>query len=132
MASLSNGGLMAITTLTGLLHRGGPWERREAATTLFELCKLPENRRRRVREGAALVLVDFATDGSACAVVREAERVVGTRNRKKRKGERKKKAAGARMLFHRCSLCSTGCNRSAVSCGLISLNQSVLWQNAPK
>ena len=41
---------------------------------------------------------------------------------KKRKGERKKKAAGARVLFHHCSLFSTGCNRSAVSCGLISPN----------
>ena len=30
------------------------------------------------------------------------------------------------------SLSSTGCNRAAVSCGLISTNQSVLWQNAPK
>ena len=51
---------------------------------------------------------------------------------KKREEERKKKAAGARMSFHRCSLSSTGCNRSAVSCGLISPNQSVFWQNAPK
>jgi len=53
-------------------------------------------------------------------------------NRKKRKGERKKKATGARMLFHRCSLSSTGCNRSAMSYGLISPNQRVFWQNAPK
>ena len=56
----------------------------------------------------------------------------GQETEKKRKGERKKKATGARMSFHCCSLSSTGCNRSAVSCGLISLNQSVLWQNAPK
>ncbi|XP_066363108.1 probable disease resistance RPP8-like protein 2 [Miscanthus floridulus] len=55
-----------------------------------------------------------------------------TDRKKKRKEERKKKAAGARMSFHRCSLSSTGCNRSAVSCGLISPNQSVFWQNAPK
>ena len=63
--------------------------------------------------------------------VREAERVAGTGNRKKRKGERKKKAAGARMSYHY-SLSSIGCNRSTVSCGLISPNQSVFWQNAPK
>ena len=31
----------------------------------------------------------------------------------------------ARMSFHHCSLSSTGCNRSAMSCGLISSNQSV-------
>ena len=58
----------AIPALTGLLRRGGPRERREAATALFELCKLPENRRRAVREGAAPALADFAADGSARAV----------------------------------------------------------------
>ena len=36
------------------------------------------------------------------------------------------------MSFHRCSLSSTGCNRSVVSCGLISPNQSLFWQNTPK
>ena len=54
------------------------------------------------------------------------------KQKKERKGERKKKAAGARMLFRRCSLSSTGRNRSTVSCGLILPNQSVFWQNAPK
>ena len=44
------------------------------------------------------------------------------KQKKKRKGERKKKAVGARILFHRCSLSSTGCNRSVVFCGLISPN----------
>ncbi|XP_066326099.1 U-box domain-containing protein 8-like [Miscanthus floridulus] len=58
----------AIPALAGLLRRGGPRERREAATALFELCKLPENRRRAVREGAAPALADFAADGSARAV----------------------------------------------------------------
>ena len=102
----------AIPALAGLLRRGGPRERREAATALFELCKLPENRRRAVREGAASALADFTADGSALAVMREAERVAGTGNRKKeRKGERKKKAAGVRMSFHRYSLSSTGRSR---------------------
>ena len=58
----------AIPELVGLLRRGGPRERREAATTLYELCKLPENRRRAVREGAAPALADFAAVGSARAV----------------------------------------------------------------
>ena len=35
---------------------------------LYELCKLPENRRRAVREGAAPTLADFAAVGSARAV----------------------------------------------------------------
>lgn len=34
-----------IPALTTLLRRGGPRERREVATTLYELYKLPENRR---------------------------------------------------------------------------------------
>lgn len=58
----------AIPALAGLLRRGGPRERREAATALYELCKLPENRRRAVREGAAPALADFAAAGSARAV----------------------------------------------------------------
>lgn len=59
----------AISALVALLRRGGAHqERREAATALFELCKLPENRRRAVRAGAALPLADFAADGSARAV----------------------------------------------------------------
>ena len=53
-------------------------------------------------------------------------------NRKREKGREEKKAAGARMLFHRCSLSSTGYNRFVVSCGLISPKQGVFWQNAPK
>jgi len=52
----------------GLLRRGGPRERREAATTLYKLCKLPDNRGRAVREGAAPALTDFAAVGSARAV----------------------------------------------------------------
>jgi len=68
----------------------------------------------------------------------------GRREEKKRK---KKMAGGARASMrgrgadptvvqgHRMSktnfsLSSTGCNRSTVSCGLISLNQSVFWQTA--
>ncbi|KAL6856833.1 hypothetical protein ACP4OV_018215 [Aristida adscensionis] len=58
----------AIPALAGLLRRGGARERREAATALFELCKLPENRRRAVRAGAAPALADLAADGSARAV----------------------------------------------------------------
>ena len=58
----------AIPELVGLLRRGGPRERREAATALYELCKLPENRRRAVRVGAAPALADFAAVGSARAV----------------------------------------------------------------
>lgn len=59
----------AISALVALLRRGGAHqERREAATALFELCKLPENRRRAVRAGAAPPLADFAADGSARAV----------------------------------------------------------------
>ncbi|OEL16030.1 hypothetical protein BAE44_0022951 [Dichanthelium oligosanthes] len=46
----------------------GPRERREAATALYELCKLPENRRRTVREGVAPALAAFAAVGSARAV----------------------------------------------------------------
>ncbi|PAN33544.1 hypothetical protein PAHAL_6G028400 [Panicum hallii] len=57
-----------IPELVGLLRRGDPRERREAATALYELCKLPENRRRAVREGAAPALADFAAVGSARAV----------------------------------------------------------------
>jgi hypothetical protein len=57
-----------IPELVGLLRRGGPRERREAATALYELCKLPENRRRAVREGAAPALAAFAAAGSARAV----------------------------------------------------------------
>ncbi|CAL4996523.1 unnamed protein product [Urochloa decumbens] len=57
-----------IPELVGLLRRGGARERREAATALYELCKLPENRRRAVREGAAPALAGFATAGSARAV----------------------------------------------------------------
>ncbi|XP_062192437.1 U-box domain-containing protein 8-like [Phragmites australis] len=60
--------LSAIPALAGLLRRGGARERREAATALYELCKLPENRRRAVRAGAAPGLADFAADGSARAV----------------------------------------------------------------
>ena len=41
-------------------------------------------------------------------------------------------AQGHRMSKTKNSLSSTGCNRSVVSCGLISPNQSVFWQNAPK
>jgi hypothetical protein len=58
----------AISALVGLLRCGGAQERREAATALFELCKLPENRLRAVRAGAAPALADFAADGSARAV----------------------------------------------------------------
>ncbi|XP_062196300.1 U-box domain-containing protein 8-like [Phragmites australis] len=58
----------AIPALAGLLRRGGARERREAATALYELCKLPENRRRTLRAGAAPALADFAADGSARAV----------------------------------------------------------------
>ena len=36
-------------------------------------------------------------------------------------------AQGHRMSKTKFSLSSTGCNRSAVSCGLISPNQSVFW-----
>uniref|UniRef100_A0A0E0LR32 RING-type E3 ubiquitin transferase n=1 Tax=Oryza punctata TaxID=4537 RepID=A0A0E0LR32_ORYPU len=60
----------AIPALVGLLRRGsggGARERREAATALYELCKLPENRRRAVRAGAAPALVDLAAAGSARA-----------------------------------------------------------------
>ncbi|KAF8712850.1 hypothetical protein HU200_028623 [Digitaria exilis] len=57
-----------IPELVGLLRRGGQRERREASTALYELCKLPENRRRAVREGVAPPLADFAGDGSARAV----------------------------------------------------------------
>ncbi|CAO2205703.1 unnamed protein product [Urochloa humidicola] len=57
-----------IPELVGLLRRGGARERREAATALYELCKLPENRRRAVREGAAPPLAAFAAAGSARAV----------------------------------------------------------------
>ncbi|KAF0924516.1 hypothetical protein E2562_010163 [Oryza meyeriana var. granulata] len=59
----------AIPALVGLLRRGGGGarERREAATALYELCKLPENRRRAVRAGAAPALADLATAGSARA-----------------------------------------------------------------
>jgi hypothetical protein len=57
-----------VAALAGLLRRGGAQERREAATALFELCKLPENRRRAARCGAARALADFAADGSARAV----------------------------------------------------------------
>ncbi|OEL27439.1 hypothetical protein BAE44_0011541 [Dichanthelium oligosanthes] len=46
----------------------GPRERREAATALYELCKLPENRRRVVREGVAPMLAAFTAVGSARAV----------------------------------------------------------------
>ncbi|XP_066316265.1 U-box domain-containing protein 13-like [Miscanthus floridulus] len=80
-----------VLALTGLLRRGGPWERHEATTALFELCKLPENRRRAVREGATPALADFAADGSVRAVVREAERVAGTR-RERERGRRKRQA----------------------------------------
>ncbi|RLM74383.1 U-box domain-containing protein 8-like [Panicum miliaceum] len=48
-----------MSELVGLLRRGGPRERREAATALYEHCKLSENRRRAVREGAAPALADF-------------------------------------------------------------------------
>jgi len=48
---------------------------------------------------------------SARAIVREAERVAGTGNKKKRKGVRKKKTAGTKISFHRCSLSSTGRSR---------------------
>ncbi|KAK3120985.1 hypothetical protein QOZ80_8BG0644370 [Eleusine coracana subsp. coracana] len=60
----------AIPALVALLRRrgGADRQRREAATALFELCKLPENRRRAVRAGAAAPLADFAADGSARAV----------------------------------------------------------------
>ncbi|KAL5219996.1 hypothetical protein ABZP36_024709 [Zizania latifolia] len=58
---------LAIPALAGLLRRGGVRERREAATTLYELCKLPENRRRAVRAGAAPALADLAAAGSARA-----------------------------------------------------------------
>ena len=58
----------AIPELVGLLRRGGPRERREAATALYELCKLPENRRRAVCESAAPALADFSAVGSARAV----------------------------------------------------------------
>ncbi|KAL6659484.1 hypothetical protein ACP70R_003524 [Stipagrostis hirtigluma subsp. patula] len=58
----------AIPALARLLRHGGARERREAATALFELCKLPENRRRAVRAGAAPALADLAADGSARAV----------------------------------------------------------------
>ncbi|KAG8046464.1 hypothetical protein GUJ93_ZPchr0008g12102 [Zizania palustris] len=58
---------LAIPALAGLLRRGGARERREAATTLYELCKLPENRRRAVRAGAAPALADLAAAGSARA-----------------------------------------------------------------
>ncbi|CAL5008606.1 unnamed protein product [Urochloa decumbens] len=57
-----------IPELVGLLRRGSSRERREAATALYELCKLPENRRRAVREGAAPALAGFAAAGSARAV----------------------------------------------------------------
>lgn len=58
----------AVPALVGLLRRGGgARERREAATALYELCKLPENRRRAVRAGAAPALVDLAAAGSARA-----------------------------------------------------------------
>jgi len=55
----------AISELVGLVRRGGPRERREAATALYELA---ENRRHAVREGAAPALADFAAVGSARAV----------------------------------------------------------------
>ncbi|CAO2186884.1 unnamed protein product [Urochloa humidicola] len=58
----------AIPDLVALLRRGGARERREAATALYELCKLPENRRRAVRESAAPALAGFAAAGSARAV----------------------------------------------------------------
>uniref|UniRef100_A0ACD5WVX1 Uncharacterized protein n=1 Tax=Avena sativa TaxID=4498 RepID=A0ACD5WVX1_AVESA len=58
----------AIPALARLLRRGGARERREAATTLYELCKLPENRRRTVRVGATPALVELAAAGSARAV----------------------------------------------------------------
>lgn len=58
----------AVPALSRLLWRGGARERREAATTLYELCKLPENRRRTVRAGAAPALVELAANGSARAV----------------------------------------------------------------
>ncbi|GJN12485.1 hypothetical protein PR202_ga30765 [Eleusine coracana subsp. coracana] len=60
----------AIPALVALLRRrrGADRQRREAATALFELCKLPENRRRAVRASAAAPLADFAADGSARAV----------------------------------------------------------------
>ncbi|KQJ95012.1 U-box domain-containing protein 8 [Brachypodium distachyon] len=59
----------AIPALAAALRRGGaPRERREAATALYELCKLPENRRRAVRAGAAPPLVELAAAGSARAV----------------------------------------------------------------
>ncbi|KAL5229888.1 hypothetical protein ABZP36_028664 [Zizania latifolia] len=57
----------AIPALVELLRRGGARERREAATTLYELCKLPENRRRAVRAGAAPALANLAAAGSARA-----------------------------------------------------------------
>ncbi|XP_040382833.1 U-box domain-containing protein 8 [Oryza brachyantha] len=57
----------AIPALVGLLRRGGARDRREAATALYELCKLPENRRRAVRAGAAPALADLAAAGSARA-----------------------------------------------------------------
>lgn len=58
----------AVPALSRLLWRGGARERREAATTLYELCKLPENRRRTVHAGAAPALVELAANGSARAV----------------------------------------------------------------
>ena len=39
-------------------------------------------------------------------------------------------AQGHRMFKIKFFLSSTGCNRSAMSCGLISPNQSVFWQTA--
>ena len=39
-------------------------------------------------------------------------------------------AQGHRMFKTKISLSSTGCNRSAVSCDLISLNQNIFCQTA--
>ncbi|XP_066344614.1 U-box domain-containing protein 8-like [Miscanthus floridulus] len=68
------------------------------ATTLFELYKLSENRRRAVREGVAPALADFAADGSARAAVRETERVAGTGNRKNKGREEEESGRGKNAI----------------------------------
>ena len=54
-----------VPALAGLLCCGGLRERREAATVLFELYKLLENRRPAVREDSPPALADVAAEGSA-------------------------------------------------------------------
>ncbi|KAJ0974861.1 hypothetical protein J5N97_016826 [Dioscorea zingiberensis] len=58
----------AIPSLVTVLRDGKGRERREAATSLYVLCSLPENRKRAALAGAVRPLASFASLGSERAV----------------------------------------------------------------